>query len=207
MEALNHNVRPAFQSGAGKLRPKREMRPVCLIHDQRHAVKVGNLCNGLNVRNHSLIGRRCDKHRLDSVLKGGFNCRRINTTLDSVVVCIVGIDIHRIQMAEQHRMIGGFMAVSGHYDLPAGGCHPADGAQDSPGAAVYHIISPVRPIDGRSPVHGFAQYFFRMVQVVKSVNLRDIHRKRIWKRSYPQFHLPFVSRHVERITVRLTVTD
>ena len=44
-----------------------------------------------------------------------------------------------------------------------------------------------------------------MVQIIKSVNLRDIHRKGIGEESYPQFTLPFVSRHVEGIPVCFSI--
>ena len=43
------------------------------------------------------------------------------------------------------------------------------------------------------------------MQVIKSVNLRDIHRKRIWKQSYPQLLLPLMSRHVESIKIRFPI--
>ena len=41
-----------------------------------------------------------------------------------------------------------------------------------------------------------------MMQVVKSINLRDIHRKWIRNGSYPHFYLAFVARHVERVGIR-----
>ena len=45
MQALDYHIRPAVESGTRKIFPKRKVRSMGLIHNQRNAMTVGNLCD------------------------------------------------------------------------------------------------------------------------------------------------------------------
>ena len=78
-------------------------------------------------------------------------------------------------------MIGRLVTIPAHKNLSTmPGC-PADSAQNSTTASVDQIIAPVRPIHFRRLVHRLPDDPFRMVQIIKSINLRNINRIRIGK--------------------------
>ena len=125
-----------------------------------------------------------------------------NASLYTPPLNLSGIYIHRPKLIQHHAVISRFMAVPGHQDRIPWPCQSADSAQNPACASIYHKIRLFRSIDPGRPLHGFPQNSSRPVQVIKSFNLRNIHRKRVRKRSYPQSDLSFVPWHVERICVR-----
>ena len=90
------------------------------------------------------------------------------------------------------------MAVPAHQDPAASWNRSAYGRQNTAAAAVYKVIRPVRTVYTGRPFHGSFQYSFRMVEIIKSVNLRYIHCKGI-RESHASG--PFMAGHVEWVHI------
>ena len=198
MHTLDHHIRPQLQRTVRKIRRKRQMGTVSLIHDKKNASLMDGLRNCPDIRYHTVIGGGGEDHRLDARMffQQPFHPLRGNPAVESVTHFLLRVNIYRFQIQQRRRMIDGLVAIAGHEYLPAFGHTGAYRSQNSRRASIDEKKGPSGPIHPGSPFLGLFQNPFRMMQIVKTVDLRDIERERICKS--PFSHISLMTRHMKR---------
>ena len=98
-------------------------------------------------------------------------------------------------------MVSRFMAAPCHQNRLPAFCTRRNRGKNSARAAVYQIKGLLRTVQLCGSSLRLQKYRFRVMQVVKPVDLRDINRIRVTE----QMEISFMSRHVKRVKVRSAI--
>ena len=98
-------------------------------------------------------------------------------------------------------MVSRFMAAPCHQNRLPAFCTRRNRGKNSARAAVYQIKGLLRTVQLCGSSLRLQKYRFRVMQVVKPVDLRNINRIRITE----QMEISFMSRHVKRVKVRSAI--
>ena len=202
VQTHNHSVRPKAHRIFRESGSESEVGPVRFIDNQRRPVCMTACRNRRDVRHDPLVGRGCEDHNrnIRMLCQRLLHLRRGNLSLQiSPRDCRIE-ELHRKSL-HGNRVIDRFVAVPCRQYLISPPCGSADGGKQSAGAPVYQVIRPVRTVELRRALLGLPDKPFGMMQVVKSVNLRNIDGIRIWKRKCPAL----VPRHMKRVDIRFPV--
>ena len=140
VDALDHNIRAKCLCRHRKCLRKAEMRAMRLIHDERDPVFMHDPRNRFDIRNHTVISRRCDdngivlffsRQRQAHLIRPD---RSLYSHLRDLRIQIV----HR-KFAQICRMIDRLMAVARHQQSAAFRDCSAYRCKQSAGASVHEI--------------------------------------------------------------------
>ena len=202
VQTHNHGVRPEAYRVFRKSGSESEVGSMRFIDNQSRPVCMAARRNRRDVRHDPLVGRGCenDDRNIRMLCQRLLHLRRGNLSLQ---ISLRDRRIEKLRREPLHgyRVIDRLVAVSCRQHLISPPCGSADGGKQSAGASVYQIIRPVRTVELRRALLGFLDKPFGMMQIVKSVNLRNIDGVRIWKRKRPAL----VPRHMKRINIRCSV--
>ena len=208
MKALNHQISAEPHRAFRLPRSKTEMSAVRAVHDQCGPRPVSDSGDGLNVRDHSVIGGRRDQNRPDirPARQRLFHLFR-RDSVSHAALQDLRIHKNRLQLPQKNRMIGRLMTVSRHQDPSALLYRRGYGSQDSRRGSIYQKKGLLRAEHLRRPPFGRKQNALRLMQIVKALDLRNIQlRCKSHRRSGFRRHVPFMAGHMKRITGRIPVT-
>ena len=114
-----------------------------------------------------------------------------------------GVQVHRLQLVHIYSVIHGFVTVPAHQHLVALPCASQDGTQDPRRTSIHEKSCLAGPVDPGGLLLGFLQYPVRVVEIVKSLDLRDVDP--VGKAAAETLRISLVPRHVEPVIVRIAV--
>ncbi len=203
VHTVDHQIRAAPKRRLREKRMHREMCAVRLIDNQGRACIMDNLRNRADIRDDTVIRRRCDQDRSDirMPLQGILDRLRRNTSVNQPRRVCRRVQIRYPQAIQPGRMIRCLMTVARHQNMASTSRAGRHGSQDPARAAVHQVIRLFRSIKPCRPELSLTQDIFRMEQIVKTVYLRDINLIWITEKTGP----PLVPGHMQRIKIGLPV--
>ena len=208
MHALNHHICPQVQCGRRKHGVIPKMGSMGFIHNQRKSCPVNDLGNGLYVGYDSVIGGAYNEDCLcvHIPLKHPVHIFRRDSSLYPQSFYLLWINIGGFKLIQINSVVHGFMAVPAHQDSAVSGYCSAYSGKNPAGTSINQIIGLVRPVDIRRPFHGIPQDSFRVVKIIKPVNLRYVHCPGIGKAVHRARHA-LMPGHMEGIHVRTGISS
>ena len=178
------------------------------IHNQRKSCPVNDLGNGLYVGYDSVIGGAYNEDCLcvHIPLKHPVHIFRRDSSLYPQSFYLLWINIGGFKLIQINSVVHGFMAVPAHQDSAASGYCSAYSGKNPAGTSINQIIGLVRPVDIRRPFHGIPQDSFRVVKIIKPVNLRYVHCPGIGKAVHSA-RRALMPGHMEGIHVRTGISS
>ena len=178
MERMDHQVCSEVDRTVRKQRMHAKMGSMCFVHNQHSMVPMRRTRDRPNIADHTIVCRRCNKYRMEIriFLQLSFHILRTDPAAGTgrFKRRFPWNKILRFQMIQVHRMVGRPVAVSCHKNTvtETGSC--ADRGKNAAGAAVHQKTGLLRSIQCGGILLGFQQNAAGMVEIVKSINFRDI---------------------------------